>query len=71
MTNEQLATFIVANAATIFVVLKWGMKQAIDYTHKIRDIKELQDFKIYQEKINEKNETDHKGLSMKIDGKRA
>jgi hypothetical protein len=69
MTNEQIALWIASNGIISWGVLRWGMKQAIDYTHKIRDIKELQDKSLKQDLINEKVERDLKGLSMKIDGK--
>jgi hypothetical protein len=70
MTNEQLGAFIIANAVTLWAIFKWGFKQAVDYTHKLRDIKELQDFREEQKKTNEKFVNDLKGVSMKIDGKK-
>jgi hypothetical protein len=71
MTNEQivgaLAAFILANGATVFAIARWGVGRAIAYTHLVRDVKELQDFRKLTELRDAEIERDLKGLSMKID----
>lgn len=69
MSNEQLGAFILANAVTITLLVRWFVNRAIEYTHLQRDVKELQDFENQQNLKNEKVQQDLKGLSIKIDKK--
>ena len=71
--NSQIAlyigAFILANGTTIGLLVKWAVSRAVDYTHLVRDVKELQKNKEAQDLKNEKVQADLKGLSMKIDRK--
>lgn len=72
MTNDQLILlvggFIIANAATIFAVVKWGVSRAIQYTHLERDVLELQKYRDLNDVKYERIQIDLKGLSIKING---
>lgn len=45
MTNDQLAAaiaaIIVTHGASIWAIIKFGFKKAIDWTHMVRDIAEM------------------------------
>jgi hypothetical protein len=71
LSNEQLVAIILANAATLFGVFRFGVIRAIKYTHLERDVKELQDKAKLQDIVNGGVQKDLKGLSMKIDRKTA
>lgn len=72
-TNTQIALwiglFLLGNGTTIGLVVKWAVGRAVDYTHLVRDVRELQQNKKDQDAKNEKVQHDLKGLSMKIDNK--
>jgi hypothetical protein len=67
MSNEQLIAIILANAATLFGVFRFGVIRAIKYTHLERDVVELQKKDLVHDQRHEKVQKDLKGLSIKID----
>lgn len=64
-----IGAFILANGTTIGLIVKWAVGRAVDYTHLVRDVRELQQNKKDQDAKNDKVQTDLKGLSIKIDRK--
>jgi hypothetical protein len=73
VTNEELVgtavALIVANGATVYGFARWGIARAIEYTHLVRDVKELQTFRDETRKREAQVQADLKGLSQKIDRK--
>lgn len=71
VTNEQFVAgavaFLVANAATLWAIGRWGVGRAIAYTHLERDVRELQEAVKSQLETNAQVQRDLKGISQKID----
>lgn len=67
MSNDQvvgaIVAFVIANGATVYGIARWGISRAIEYTHLVRDVRELRADLDRLEAKHEKVQYDLKGIA--------